>query len=835
VKPKITIRLAMTRGNTLAVLVFLSICFSGLSHAGLVRVPNRTLALPSRPPERGYKLVDAFGELSFFTPVCIVSPPGESNRVFIVEKAGEIYVINDLANPTKTLFLDLTSKVTEAGDGGVLGMAFHPGYLTNRFFFVYYTLDMRSSQGDGHHLRLSRFEISPNNPNETVPRSEVPYITQFHESDTHFAGDIHFGPDGYLYISLGDAEAGSTFTQQIDRDFFSGILRIDVDKRPGSLPPNPHPAVTDNYAIPPDNPFVGATNFNGNPLDPASVRTEFWAVGLRNPWRMSFDAVIGTLYCADVGQETREEIDIILKGGNYGWDYREGSIAYPREDPPPEGVTFIEPIFDYGRMGMTEDPTREGNCIIGGVIYRGSTLPELIGEYIFGDYISGNVWALHVDGTNSSNFRRLATMDRPTTFGIDPSNGDVLITEDGSGKILRLVYSDDPIEHPLPATLADTGAFSDLLGLVPHPGVVPYALNVPFWSDGAQKSRWFSVPDTNLLIGFQTNANWSFPTGSVWIKHFELELTNGVPESRRRLETRFLVRDDANAVYGITYRWGDSTTNADLVPEQGTNETFVIHDGSTVRTQVWHYPARSECLICHTRVGGLALGFNTPQLNRNFNYDGDVQNQLLAFHAAGYFDDPLPEPETLPQLARASDSAFSTEHRVRSYLAANCVQCHQPGGSGRGSWDARFSTPLSEAGIVDGDLDNNFGDPLNRVIRPGSIQRSILLQRLSTWGPTHMPPLATSELNQEAISLLTEWIMNDLAQPLPRLVSIFLDQSGQVRISFTGAKSRAYNVESTSNLKDWQWTATVQTDRNGAGEYQEPSSTTANFYRIVLE
>jgi hypothetical protein len=154
----------------------------------------------------------------------------------------------------------------------------------------------------------------------------------------------------------------------------------------------------------------------------------------------------------------------------------------------------------------------------------------------------------------------------------------------------------------LPPTLADTGAFTDLTTLTPSAGIVPYDLNVPFWSDNAIKSRWFSVPNTNLTLGFNATGNWSFPTGTVWIKHFELELTNGLAASRQRLETRFIVRNP-NGIYGITYRW-DSATNATLVPEVGTNDTLVINDGGTVRTQVWHYPARSECLVCHVAAGG---------------------------------------------------------------------------------------------------------------------------------------------------------------------------------------------------------------------------------------
>lgn len=726
----------------------------GIERCGavLVRQSNTTLALPLELYQ--YRLTEAFGGLTFDEPVALVSPPGETNRLFIVERQGRIQVITDFANPSQTLFLDISSQVDSSGEGGLSGMAFHPGYKSNQYFYVFYTQTMTTSQGTGFHNCLERFEACRTNSNQALSTSGVRLITQFDESDAHNGGDLHFGPDGYLYVSLGDeGGGGDTFenSQRIDKDFFSGILRIDVDKLPGSVAPNLHPASSTHYTIPADNPFVGATHFNGLAVDPAQVRTEFWAVGLRNPWRFSFDSLTGRLYCGDVGEAAREEVDVIVRGGNYGWNYREGVNAY--QGTPPAGVTLIEPILDYGHA--------DGRCVIGGVVYRGSMIPELFGAYVFGDLDSGNIWAARYDGTNSTDVRQLTSFTGVCAFGRDPVNGDILLVQAfGTVPVYRLVYDQNP-DVPLPLTLAETGAFEDVVTLTPQPGIVPYDLNVPFWSDHAQKTRWFSVPGTNTFVGFNTNGNWSFPTGSVWIKHFELELTNGVRESARRLETRFLVRNESG-VYGVTYRWDDSQQNAFLVSEGGLNDTFVIDDEGTIRTQVWRYPARSECLSCHTRAGGLALGFNTAQLNRPFNHSGTIENQLQALSRAGYFSSSLPEPTALPALVHPTNTVFSREERVRSYLAANCVQCHQPGGAGRGYWDARFSTPLNQAGLIEGRLIKDFGDGLNKVISPGSPAHSMLLQRIANLGPAHMPPLATSELDQEAIALLSDWITNDL-------------------------------------------------------------------------
>jgi hypothetical protein len=291
--------------------------------------------------------------------------------------------------------------------------------------------------------------------------------------------------------------------------------------------------------------------------------------------------------------------------------------------------------------------------------------------------------------------------------------------------------------------LADTGAFANLATLAPQAGILNYELNVPFWSDNAFKTRWFSVPRTNQTITFSQTGNWSFPTGTVWIKHFELELTNGVPQSRKRLETRFLVRN-SDGVYGLTYRWGNSQTNATLVPEEGMDETFTIRDGSTVRTQVWRYPSRSQCLQCHSSVAGFGLGFGTAQLNRNYNYSGHVTNQIYALSDAGYFQTKVSDISSLVPLAHATNTFYSVEHRARSYLHANCVQCHQPGGAGLGNWDARITTPLSSAGIIDGALVNNLGNPQNRVIKPGSLTNSMIHLRTSTLGASRMPPLGST-------------------------------------------------------------------------------------------
>lgn len=381
--------------------------------------------------QEGYSTPNAFGTLPFTNALVITSPPGETNRIFIAEQAGVIVVITNLAAPTRTVFMNISGPVAAGGERGLLGLAFHPGYSTNRQFFAFFTTDAGTD-------RLSRFETSPSNPNQGMAGSEVILINQPDQANNHNGGDLHFGPDGYLYVALGD-EGGSNDqynnSQIITQDFFAGILRIDVDKRAGNLPPSNHSASSTNYWVPADNPFVGATSFNGATIFPASVRTEFWAVGLRNPWRFSFDPANGWIYCGDVGQGAREEINIIRKGGNYGWAFREGSLAGPKT--PPTGFTSEPPIYDYAR-GTGEF---QGTSVTGGLVYRGTRIPQLEGHYIFADHVSGNVWHFHYDGTNRTAVTRILDDPNISTFGRDPSNGDILYGDLGDSQVKRIVYT----------------------------------------------------------------------------------------------------------------------------------------------------------------------------------------------------------------------------------------------------------------------------------------------------------------------------------------------------------------------------------------------------------
>lgn len=736
------------------------------------RSANTTLSVPEVPESFGYQLENALPGLSFAEPVAVVSRPGEPNQLFVVEKRGVIYIVPDVSAPTKSVFLDISDEVIDTGNEvGLLSLEFHPNWGSNKYFYVMYTTLTTTSAGTGLHDRLSRFEIDPINHNQALIDTEQPFITQYDEAGNHNGGELKFGPDGYLYTSIGDeGDCCDAFDNSrfINKDFFSAILRIDVDKNPENLEPNSHYAIhLDSqdkayYSVPSDNPFIGATSFQGDPIDPTTVRTEFWASGLRNPWRFSFDSATGEMYCADVGQYFFEELNIIEKGSDYGWPLREGLHGF-QGSTVPSGTILTDPILEYNHIDGASIPggLAEGKSIIGGVVYRGNQISQLNGYYLFADNGAHRLFALRYDSSSGvvENFQQLTTITSPTSFGLDPINGDVLIAS-LDGTIYRLVYSETPISgDPIPTMLSNTGAFSDLTSLTPETGIEPYDINVPFWSDHAIKSRWFSVPDLADTVGFDATENWSFPDGTVWIKHFEMEMVEGDPLSKRRLETRFLVKN-TDGIHGFTYKWNAGETDAFLVDEEGEDEVLTILDSEdgVARTQTWHYPSRSECLQCHTSVGGYALGFNTRQLNGDYDYGAGALNQIGTLDTVGYFDSSPGDPGLLDELYSDSHPSATAEDKARSYLEANCIQCHQPGGPALGSWDARILTDLSSAGIVDGELVNNQGDPDNKVIAPGDLTHSMILQRMSTRGSLQMPPLGSNEIDSDGITLMSNWI-----------------------------------------------------------------------------
>ncbi len=331
--------------------------------------PSPSLATPETPS--GLEVVKAFPKLRFNRPILVTGAGDGSGRLFVPSQLGTIYVMpNDPQVEEPQVFLDISDHVVyqdNQNEKGFLGLAFHPKFRENGEFFAYYT---PTGTPKPNTAIVSRFRVSKDDPNKADPASEQEILRIEHPFWNHKGGTLAFGPDGYLYIAVGDGGlANDPYGNGQNRNTLLGkILRIDVDHRdPGK-----------KYAIPQDNPFAGDSQARG----------EIWAYGLRNPWRIAFDRQTGTLWCADVGQDLWEEIDLITKGGNYGWNVREGVHKFGAKGVEPR-ADIVEPIWEYHH--------EIGKSITGGHVYRGKKFPELAGCYLYADYVSGKVWALKYD------------------------------------------------------------------------------------------------------------------------------------------------------------------------------------------------------------------------------------------------------------------------------------------------------------------------------------------------------------------------------------------------------------------------------------------------------
>ena len=359
-------------------------------------------------PNATWQLTPAFSNLSFNSPVELKPAGDGSNRLFVLEQRGLVKVFrNEAAVAQAETFLDISARVSAGGETGLLGIAFHPNFSTNGQFFLNYT---RQSNGQLQSV-ISRFQS-----NRTVgdAASEEILMTFNQPYSNHNGGSILFGKDGFLYIATGDGGSGGdpqNYAQNLG-SLLGKMLRIDVNSKENGL----------NYAIPADNPFKTASN----------ARPEIYAYGLRNPWKVTEDRATGKFWIADVGQNAREEVDILEKGGNYGWKVAEGKTCYsPSNNCNRTG--FVEPVFEYG--------TSVGRSITGGYVYNGTRLSAIKGQYIYGDYVSGTIWALKYEEASKQATNILLTrlVGSLSSFGEDEA-GELYLLNYQTGKIHQLGF-----------------------------------------------------------------------------------------------------------------------------------------------------------------------------------------------------------------------------------------------------------------------------------------------------------------------------------------------------------------------------------------------------------
>ncbi len=679
----------------------------------------------SPEPPAPYATESAFPKLKFDHPVDIVSAPG-SDRLYVAEHlSGRIYSFPNRPDVERAeLFLHLPQEGVE-----IWSLAFHPGFATNGFVYICYN----EKKPLPNRNRVSRFTVDPRNPLSADPASE--YIVIEWPTGGHNGGCLKFGRDGYLYISTGDgAGIGDELnTGQFLGDLLGSVLRIDVNQSDLGHP----------YAIPADNPF----------LTVPGARPELWAYGLRNPWKMSFDRVTGDLWLGEVGQDLWDMVYLIKRGGNYGWGFMEGNHVYNPKRKPGGPSPITPPIVEHGH--------HEARSLTGGFVYRGSRLKELRGAYIYADYETGKIWTLRYDGARVTELRELfQTPLHISSFGEDNEGELYLVAYEGP--IHRLVPATKVTQpHEFPRKLSETGLFTSTKDHQPAPGLISYDVNAPLWSDHALKERFMALPG-DTKIGFQLEGGWDFPDGAVLVKTFSLEMERGNPRSKRRLETRLLTLQQG-LWRGYTYLWNDAQTDAELLQASGTNRTYKIRDAHVsggVREQTWHFPSRSECILCHTFPSKWVLGLNTLQMNKDHDYGKVTDNQIRTLEHLGIFTNALPKPpQELPHLVNPLDTRATLDLRARSYLHANCSHCHVDYGGGNARIRLTYNLPLDKTVLVNElPQHGSFGINNGRLLAPGDPGRSIMVYRMAKLGEGRMPHIASSVVDEGAVELVRDWI-----------------------------------------------------------------------------
>jgi uncharacterized repeat protein (TIGR03806 family) len=697
--------------------------------SGLDARPSNTTCLAGDPPSASVSLdvQRVFTSLPPFTqPIAMLQEPGNNSRWYVVEKTGSVRVFDNTPSvATSREFINIASRLnsdpsSQNDERGLLGMAFHPNYPTgdHRAYLFYTGTDPTLGLVD----RVSEFR-SQDGGNTLAPNTELQILNVDDPESNHNGGNIAFGPDGFLYIGIGDGggandQHGSFGNGQLLTTLLGKMLRIDIASSSVQTP----------YAIPSSNPFASNPPCTGG--TGAASCPEIYAYGFRNPWRWSFDRVSNELWLNDVGQNTLEEVDLVVLGGNYGWRCFEGTSTFSNtcgSNPNPR-----PPIAQYGRS--------LGFSTTGGVVYRGSAIPNLVGRYVFGDFGTGNLWSIARNTQPTMTMGSgLATGLQIASFGQDVAGEAYIVNLAGT---LHKIVPGTGAGSQIPTQLSATGCVSANAPTQPASGLIPYAPTAPFFSDGAVKTRWLALPNGQRIV-VENDGDFTFPEGTVLMKNFRLGQT--------LVETRLFMRHNGGTWAGYTYEW-----NA-----QGTDATRVVGGKSVlVNGQTWNFPSEAQCLQCHTQAAGRTLGLEIGTLNGDFGYPtGRTANQLTTLNFIDTLTPALTQtPAQLPAIPDPAGSA-PIEQRARAWLHSNCAYCHRPGGPTQASMDLRYTTAMSATNTCNiapslGEL----GVANARLIAPGSAATSIVVNRASRLDSNGMPPLPRQRFDTDGVALLTQWI-----------------------------------------------------------------------------
>ena len=718
------------------------------------RVPWTTSRVHGSPePPMPFRVQRAYPKLTFKAPL-EVAFDARSHRVFIAEQAGKLYsFVDDPAVDHADLLADLPKDVLNIdkvqyarGVSNAYGFALDPDFGRNRYIYVCYVLDLAWPHSAGvmtpknqNGSRVSRFTVTDTNPPRIDPKTEQVLASWF--AGGHNGGCVRFGPDGYLYFSAGDGgdpDPPDPFsTGQDISDLLCSVLRIDV-RHPG--------ADGKPYSIPADNPFVKTPG----------ARPEVFAYGLRNPWRFGFDRTTGKLWVGDVGWELWESIFCAKPGTNCGWSITEGpNPVHPNGARGPTPIT--KPAFSLSHA--------EACSITGGYVYHGSKLKALEGQYIFGDWQTSRVWSAACKGDQLEPYKQIAQTDlRIVSFGERP-DGEPVIVDHGGGGLWELAPNESS-EKPsdFPHKLSETGIFSKLTPPTPAAGVMPFSVKAPQWLDGAAAERWVATPNAEQV--FWGKNVWgddrvSWPTDSVLARTITLE--------GRRIETQ-LLHWDGLQWQAYTYAWNDRQTDAELVPQGGSQKLMEVTDATMPggkRKQLWQYQSRAQCLTCHNVWNNFTLAFDLPQLDREQDFNGVRDNQIRTFKHLGLLvSTPPPKGDraadlSAPSLVDPRDTSDSLEKRARSYLAVNCSSCHRFGGGGAALFDVRAELSAERMNLIDARPNlGAFGIEDARLVCSGDPDRSVVVFRMSKLGRGRMPHIGSNVVDVAGVGLIREWIQS---------------------------------------------------------------------------
>lgn len=697
---------------------------------GLDARPSNTtcLARPRPVLSTGVRLQRQWAGITFNQPIFLTQAPGDATTWYVVEREGSVRAFPQSATSDAQTRPFASVAVNASGEGGLLSMAFHPQWPTRREAYLSYTRNVIA--GDPNPLCapsptsvftsvVARFQSTNNGDSLNVGPDQILRVGQPYPN--HNGGHIAFGPDGMLYFGLGDGGSGDDpcDSGQNPGSLLGKFLRLDINAPAGT------------YRVPPDNPYVGV----------AGARPEIWATGVRNPWRWSFDGESGDLWLGEVGQNAWEEIDRVVKGGNYGWSaceglHRRGSTTTMCNTPG-----MIDPVVEHGRG--------DGQSITGGYVYRGSAMPSLVGTYLYGDYGSGNIWALTYDADNRATPRVIATVAGGSLVSFAQGNDGEVYTVQITGAISKLVPSAAPPPDTFPRLLSDTGCVDPGAPARPAPGMIPYEINAPLWSDGADKRRHFAIPDgTTIMVNAEQD--WVLPIGSVTMKTFAV---GGTP-----VETRLFMRHEDGGWAGYTYEWNEDGTDATLLPAGKTKELTAA--------AAWAYPSRNQCIQCHSVAAGGTLGLETAQLNRDAVYPSTnrLSGQLATLEHIGVLATALPPQAEAPRLADP-ESGEPLEARARAYLHANCSHCHRPMGGGQGTMDLRYTQLLRNTMTCDADNTQGTVGGATKLIVAGEPENSILSLRMHATDAKRMPPISVTVVDAVGTMVVDNWISSLTACP----------------------------------------------------------------------